>query len=118
MFLVRHHVAVVSKLLDQGEPVELTEYVRHQGRSLPVRKLEYVFAISVGGILRTDDPFGVKAVQHTNATNGSLRHGNGVVTFGKKLAFLVNADRRGAHAQKYGQDGIHLTGKPDSQRCR
>src|SRR6202000_1907724 len=70
MFLVRHHVAVLSKLLDQGEPVELTEYVQHQGRSLPARKLEYLFAIKVGGILRTDDPFVVNSVQHTNATNG------------------------------------------------
>jgi len=33
---------------------------------------KYLPAISVGGVLRTNDPFVVQAVQHQNATNGDV----------------------------------------------
>jgi hypothetical protein len=70
------------------------------------RKLKYVPAVSVGGVLRTNDPFVVQAVQRINATNGDVY---GVVTelftFGKKFAFLANAGVRGTNAQKYGYGG-------------
>ena len=35
-------------------------------------KLKYVPSVSVGGVLRTDDPFVVQSVQHQNATNGGI----------------------------------------------
>jgi hypothetical protein len=69
-------------------------------------KLKYMPAFSVGGVLRTNDPFVVQAVAHTNATNGDVY---GVATelfaFGKKFAFLANAGVRGTNAQKYGYGG-------------
>ena len=35
-------------------------------------KLKYVPAVSIGGVLRTNDPFVVQFVQHENATNGDI----------------------------------------------
>jgi hypothetical protein len=72
-------------------------------------KLKYVPAVSVGGVLRTNDPFVVQSVQHTNATNGDVY---GVATelfaLGKKFAFVANAGVRGTNAQKYGYGGNTL----------
>src|SRR5580658_10157586 len=50
---------------------------------------KYLPAISVGGVLRTNDPFVVQAVQHENATNGDVYFvGTKLVVIGKKFAFL------------------------------
>jgi hypothetical protein len=73
------------------------------------RKLKYVPAVSVGGVLRTNDPFVVQSVRQTNATNGDVYGvGTGLFTFGKKLALLANAGVRGTNAQKYGYGGNTL----------
>jgi hypothetical protein len=70
------------------------------------RKLKYVPAVSVGGVLRTNDPFVVQAVQHTNATNGDVYGvATELFTFGKKFAFLGTGGVRGTNAQKYGYGG-------------
>jgi hypothetical protein len=72
-------------------------------------KLKYVPAISVSGVLRTNDPFVVQSVQHTNASNGDVYSvATELFTFGKKLAFLANARVRGTNAQKYGYGGNTL----------
>jgi hypothetical protein len=72
-------------------------------------KLKYLPAISVGGVLRANDPFVVQSVQHTNASNGDVYGvATELFTFGKKLAFLANADVRGTNAQKYGYGGNTL----------
>ena len=69
-------------------------------------KLRYVPAVSVGGVLRTNDPFVVQSVQHTNATNGDLYGvATELFTFGKKFAFLGTGGVRGTNAQKYGYGG-------------
>lgn len=71
--------------------------------------LKYVPAVSVGGVLRTNDPFVVQSVRQTNATNGDIY---GVATelfaFGTKFAFLANGGVRGTNAQKYGYGGNTL----------
>src|ERR1700722_14763882 len=73
------------------------------------RKLKYVPAVSVGGGLRTNDPFVVQSVRQTNATNGDVYGvGTELFTFGKKLALLANAGVRGTNAQKYGYGGNTL----------
>jgi hypothetical protein len=70
---------------------------------------KYLPAISVGGVLRTNDPFVVQAVQHQNATNGDVYLvGTKLVVIGKKFAFLANAGVRGTNAQKYGYGGNTL----------
>jgi hypothetical protein len=71
----------------------------HKGRkSLPT--------ISVGGVLRTNDPYVVQAVKHQNATNGDVYLvGTKLIVLGKKFAFLANAGVRGTNAQKYGYGG-------------
>ena len=72
-------------------------------------KFKYVPAVSIGGVLRTNDPFVVQFVQHKNATNGDIY---GVATelfaFGKKFAFLGTGGVRGTNAQKYGYGGNTL----------
>jgi hypothetical protein len=69
-------------------------------------KFKYVPAVSIGGVLRTNDPFVVQAVRHTNATNGDIYGvATELFTFGKKFAFLANAGVRGTNAQKYGYGG-------------
>jgi hypothetical protein len=69
-------------------------------------KLRYMPAISVGGVLRTNDPFVVQFVQHKDATNGDVYGvATELFTFGKKFAFLGNAGVRGTNAQKYGYGG-------------
>jgi Protein of unknown function (DUF3034) len=72
-------------------------------------KLKYIPAVSVGGVLRTNDPFVVQSVQHTNATNGdAYAVATELFVFGKKFAFLANAGVRGTNAQKYGYGGNTL----------
>src|SRR3984957_19863008 len=63
--------------------------------------------LSVGGVLRTNDPFVVQAVQHENATNGDVYFvGTKLFIVGNnKFAFLVNGGVRGTNAQKYGYGG-------------
>jgi hypothetical protein len=69
-------------------------------------KFKYVPAVSIGGVLRTNDPFVVQFVQHKNATNGDIYGvATELFTFGKKFAFLANAGVRGTNAQKYGYGG-------------
>jgi hypothetical protein len=70
------------------------------------RKLKYVPAVSLGGVLRTNDPFVVQSVQHSNANNGDVYGvATELFTFGKKFAILANAGVRGTNAQKYGYGG-------------
>jgi hypothetical protein len=70
------------------------------------RKLKYVPAISVGGVLRTNDPFVVQSVQHKNATNEDVYGvAKELFAFGKKFAFLATGGVRGTNAQKYGYGG-------------
>jgi hypothetical protein len=69
-------------------------------------KMKYLPAVSVGGVLRTNDPFVVQSVQEKNAINGDVY---GVVSelfvLDKKVAFLATGRVRGTNAQKYGYGG-------------
>ena len=72
-------------------------------------KLKYIPAVSVGGVMRTNDPFVVQAVEHKNATNGDVYGvATELFTFGKKFAFLGTGGVRGTNAQKYGYGGNTL----------
>jgi len=69
-------------------------------------KFKYIPAVSLGGVLRTNDPFVVQSVQHTNATNGDIYGvATELFTFGKKFAFVGTGGVRGTNAQKYGYGG-------------
>jgi len=70
---------------------------------------KYLPAISVGGVLRTNDPFVVQAVNHKNATNGDVYLvGTKLFMIGKKFGFVGSAGVRGTNAQKYGYGGNTL----------
>src|SRR6202789_877422 len=72
-------------------------------------KLKYVPAVSVGGVLRTNDPFVVQSVQQKNATNGDVYGvATELFTFGKKFGFLGTGGVRGTNSQKYGYGGNTL----------
>ena len=72
-------------------------------------KFKYVPAVSVGGVLRTNDPFVVQFVEHKNATNGDIYGvATELFTFGKKFAFVGTGGVRGTNAQKYGYGGNTL----------
>jgi len=67
---------------------------------------KYLPAISVGGVLRTNNPFVVQAVKHKNATNGDVYLvGTKLFMIGKKFGFVGSAGVRGTNAQKYGYGG-------------
>jgi Protein of unknown function (DUF3034) len=67
---------------------------------------KYLPTISLGGVLRTNDPYVVQAVKHQNATNGDVYLvGTKLIMFGKKFGFVANAGVRGTNAQKYGYGG-------------
>lgn len=67
---------------------------------------KYVPTISLGGVLRTNDPYVVQAVKQQNATNGDVYLvGTKLIMIGKKFGFLANAGIRGTNAQKYGYGG-------------
>jgi len=67
---------------------------------------KYLPAISVGGVLRTNDPFVVQAVKHKNATNGDVYLvGTKLFMIGKRFGFVGSAGVRGTNAQKYGYGG-------------
>ena len=69
-------------------------------------KLKYMPAVSLGGVLRTNDPFVVQSVQHENATNGDVYGvASELFVLGKKFAFLATGGVRGTNAQKYGYGG-------------
>ncbi|HMG84168.1 MAG TPA: hypothetical protein VK574_00410 [Terracidiphilus sp.] len=69
-------------------------------------KFKYVPAVSIGGVLRTNDPFVVQFVEHKNATNGDIYGvATELFTFGKKFAFVGTGGVRGTNAQKYGYGG-------------
>jgi hypothetical protein len=69
-------------------------------------KLKYIPAVAVGGVLRTNDPFVVQAVQLKNATNGDVYGvASELFVLGKKFAFLATGGVRGTNAQKYGYGG-------------
>jgi hypothetical protein len=73
----------------------------HGHKSLP--------AISVGGVLRTNDPFVVQEVKHKNATNGDVYLvGTKLFVIEKNFAFQASAGVRGTNAQKYGYGGNTL----------
>ncbi len=70
---------------------------------------KYLPAISVGGVLRTNDPFVVQAVKHKNATNGDVYLvGTKLFMIGEKFGFVGSAGVRGTNAQKYGYGGNTL----------
>jgi len=70
---------------------------------------KYLPAISVGGVLRTNDPFVSQSVVHKNATNGDVYLvGTKLFVLGNKFAFLLNGGVRGTNAQKYGYGGNTL----------
>jgi hypothetical protein len=67
---------------------------------------KYLPTISVGGVLRTNDPFVVQAVKHKNATNGDVYLvGTKLFMIGEKFGFVGSAGVRGTNAQKYGYGG-------------
>ena len=67
---------------------------------------KYLPTISLGGVLRTNDPFVVQAVEHKNATNGDVYLvGTKLLMIGEKFGFVANAGVRGTNAQKYGYGG-------------
>ena len=69
-------------------------------------KFKYVPAFSIGGVLRTNDPFVVQFVEHKNATNGDIYGvATELFTFGRKFAFVGTGGVRGTNAQKYGYGG-------------
>jgi len=69
----------------------------------------YFPAISVGGVLRTNDPFVSQSVAHKNAANGDIYLvGSKLFVFGNKFAFLLNGGVRGTNAQMYGYGGNTL----------
>jgi Protein of unknown function (DUF3034) len=69
-------------------------------------KLKYFPAISVGGVLRTNDPFVVQSVQQKNATNGDAYVvASELFALNKRFAFLATGGVRGTNAQKYGYGG-------------
>jgi hypothetical protein len=69
-------------------------------------KLKYLPAVSVGGVLRTNDPFVVQSVQHKDATNGDVYGvASELFVLDKKFAFLATGGVRGTNAQKYGYGG-------------
>ena len=70
---------------------------------------KYLPSISVGGVLRTNDPFVSQSVVHKNATNGDVYLvGTKLFVLGSKFAFLLNEGVRGTNAQKYGYGGNTL----------
>jgi hypothetical protein len=70
---------------------------------------KYLPTISVGGVLRTNDPFVSQSVAHKNATNGDIYLvGSKLFVFGRKFAFLLNGGVRGTNAEKYGYGGNTL----------
>jgi len=70
---------------------------------------KYLPAISLGGVLRTNDPFVSQSVGHKNATNGDIYLvGSKLFVFGTKFAFLLNGGVRGTNAEKYGYGGNTL----------
>jgi hypothetical protein len=74
--------------------------------SAGAHKFKYVPAVSIGGVLRTNDPFVVQFVEHKNATNGDIYGvATELFTFGKKFAFVGTGGVRGTNAQKYGYGG-------------
>lgn len=67
---------------------------------------KYLPTVSLGGVLRTNDPYVVQAVKHQNATNGDVfLVGTKLFVFGKKFAFSANGGIRGTNAEKYGYGG-------------
>ena len=70
---------------------------------------KYLPSISVGGVLRTNDPFVSQSVANKNGTNGDIYLvGSKLFVFGAKFAFLLNGGVRGTNAQKYGYGGNTL----------
>jgi hypothetical protein len=70
------------------------------------RRHKYVPTLSLGGVLRTNDPYVVQAIKHENATNGDVYLvGTKLIMIGRKFGFLANAGVRGTNAQKYGYGG-------------
>ena len=70
---------------------------------------KYLPSISVGGVLRTNDPFVSQSVVHKNATNGDVYLvGTKLFALGSKFVFLLNGGVRGTNAQKYGYGGNTL----------
>jgi hypothetical protein len=70
---------------------------------------KYLPAISVGGVMRTNDPFVSQFAGHKNGTNGDIYLvSSKLFVVGSKFAFLLNGGVRGTNAQKYGYGGNTL----------
>jgi hypothetical protein len=82
-----------------------------KGKVLPAdyHGRKHVPAISLGGVLRTNDPFVAQAVVHRTVTNGDIYLvGTERFDLGKTFGVLLNAGVRGTNAQKYGYGGNAL----------
>src|ERR1700684_2069301 len=104
-----------SNHTDGGDPA-LSPYFNFSGMNifnvkaklLPANyhNRKYLPTISVGGVLRPNDPFVVQLVEHKKATHGDVYLvGTKLFTIGNKFAFVANAGVRGTNAQKYGYGG-------------
>jgi hypothetical protein len=70
---------------------------------------KYLPTISVGGVIRTNDPFVSQFTAHKNGTNEDIYlAGSKLFVVGGKFAFLLNGGVRGTNAQKYGYGGNTL----------
>ena len=107
-----------SNHTDGGDPT-LSPYFNFSGMNIFNVKVKllpanyhsrkYLPTMSVGGVLRANDPFVVQLVEHKNATNGDVYLvGTKLFVLGKKFAFVANAGVRGTNAQKYGYGGNTL----------
>jgi hypothetical protein len=84
----------------------LNIYVKAKVLAAKSHGRKYLPAISVGGVLRTNDPFVSQFSAHKNATNGDIYLvGSKLFGVGGKFAFLLSGGVRGTNAQKYGYGG-------------
>jgi len=71
------------------------------------KKAKYVPAVSVGGVLRTNDPYVSQKLAGHTTTNGDVYIvGTEAFPLTKKLAVLVNGGVRGTNSETHGFDGV------------
>jgi hypothetical protein len=67
---------------------------------------EWVPAVAIGGVLRTNDPYVSQASAQTNATNGDIYGvATKLVVIKKKLPLLLSGGVRGTNAEVFGYGG-------------
>jgi hypothetical protein len=70
------------------------------------KRAKYFPAVSVGGVLRTNDPYIAKQVTGHTRTNGDIYGvATSLVPVAKSLLVLLNAGVRGTNAETHGYDG-------------